>query len=71
MIRLLISRLHKKVVRDFYIRKNQFHDIIKIRSNQKKNAKKIRFNREIRFREFVFEDLIFLYQKKIEKLKPK
>ena len=62
---------HKKLFQNFHEHKNQFHDRIRIKSNQRKNEKIAKFDKEIQFREFTLKNLIFLYQKNTEKLKSK
>ena len=60
---------HKKAIRNYIIFKNQLHDMMKIKSNQKKNMKSFYFNKKILQYIFAFENMIVLYQKKTEKLK--
>ena len=62
---------HKKLFQNFHEHKNQLHDRIRIKSNQRKNEKAAKFDKKIQFRKFASKDLIFLYQKNIEKLKSK
>ena len=68
-IQMKNSNEHKKAVRKFIFFKNQFHDVIKTRFDQKKNMKAFYFNKKILQYIFSSENMIVLYQKKSEKLK--
>ena len=68
---ILNSYSHKKLFQNFHEHRNQLHDRVRMKSNQQKNAKITKFNRKIQFRKFASENLVFFYQKNIEKLKSK
>lgn len=60
---------HKIIVYEFLSFRTQLHDIIKIRSDQRKNEKTKRFNKDIIHYEFFIDDYVLLYQKDSDKLK--
>ena len=68
---ILNSYSHKKLFQNFHEHKNQLHDRVRIKSNQRKNEKTAKFDKKIQFKKFAAKDLVFFYQKNTEKLKSK
>ena len=63
------SEQHRKTIKNYIIFRNQLHDMMKIKFDQKKNMKAFYFDKKVLQYIFSFKNMIVLYQKKTEKLK--
>ena len=62
---------HRKIVLEFIQFRSQLHDVVRARSDQRKDAETVRFDRKIIPHTFSSGDLVVLYQEKTGKLEPR